>query len=259
MTIQDFAAFIGAAAWLYPISVFIKKIFTKPKIKLVPIDTIELGYATSGPIINMQCAIMTEKEDAIIERIEFELTHEDSAVHNLIWKTLDEIQFEVRSFTGEGGTIGRTQSAIVLKVSTTMLSEKKIGFQDPKFHEQSQNYTSKLVEQFSHLRKTEIPDPFNVLFQTKEFTDLNTYFKNGMYWRVGKYNLKISIFIIASNKPFTEFYSFSLDNNNIESLKMNTEFLELSIRNLIAPFMEEKQAYPQVIWSWVYPKLKQEK
>lgn len=254
MAIQDVASFVGAAAWLYPIYVTISKKLTKLKIKLTPIDTIQLGYTTLGPIINMSCAISAEKRDAIIERIELEVCHEDGDTHTLTWKTLDEIQYQqFMSFAGEGGTIGRSQPAIVLKVSTTMLSEKKIGFWDVKHQEQIQGYNNKLIEQLHHLRKIKSPDIYNNLFKTREFTDLNDCFVNGMYWKIGNYTAKLSIFVSASSKSFTEIRYFSLDNENIESLKVNTRLLEQSFRNVLT-----KEA-PPVVWGWIYPKLKKEK
>ncbi len=258
MAIQDIAAFVGAAAWLYPLSVLLNRWLTKPKIRLNPTDTIEMGYSSLGPIMNLTCAIMTEKRDAIIERIEIEVKHEDGDSHAFIWKTLDELQYEIRSFTGEGGTIGKSQPATALKVNTTMLSEKKIGFQDVKYREQIQIYAHKLAELINHLRKINKSDSSDALFKSKEFTAYNDYFGNGMYWRVGNYTIQLSIFITSSTKPFTESFTFSLENKDIDSLKMNTTFLEQTMREYIPP-KEGEQPPPRVIWNWVYPKLEKKK
>ncbi len=123
MAIQDIAAFVGAAAWLYPLSVLLSKWLTKPKIRLRPTDTIKMGYTTLGPTIYLTCAIMTEKRDAIIERIEIEVKHEDGDSHTFIWKTLDELQYEIRSFTGEGGTIGNSQPATAFTTGAAVLGK----------------------------------------------------------------------------------------------------------------------------------------
>lgn len=249
MAIQDIAAFVGAAAWLYPLYVIIKKELTKPIIKLIPTATIEMGYTTLGPIINLSCAISTEKKDAIIERIEFEIRHHDGDTHILTWKTLDEIQYQIKSITGERGTIEKSQTAIALKVSTTMLSEKKIGFWDNKYQEQTQHGVNKLMKQFYHLRKINTPGIYNELFQTKEFTDLNGIFVNGIYWKIGNYTAKLLIFVSSLSKPFMEDFYFSLDNKDIDSLKENIQFFEQSLRNALTG-----EGSPAV-WNWIYPKL----
>jgi len=254
MAIQNIAAFIGAAAWLYPLFVLLNKLLTKPKIKLIPIDTIEMGYTTFGPIINLTCSISTEKRDAIIERIEIEAKHDDGDSHTFIWKTLDELQYEIRSFTGEGGTIAKKQPATALKVNTTMLSEKKIGFQDAKYQEQFHVYVHKLAALLNHLRKTNIPNIVDELSKSKEFTELNDFYSNGMYWKAGNYTIQLSILITTSTKPFTESFTFSLENKDVDSLKINTSFLEQSMRELI-PLKEGEKPSPAIIWSWIYPKL----
>lgn len=258
MAIQDIAAFVGAAAWLYPLSVLLNNWLTKPKIRLSPTDTIEMGYSALGPFMNLTCAIMTEKRDAIIERIEIEVKHEDGDSHAFIWKTLDELQYEIRSFTGEGGTIGKSQPATALKVNTTMLSEKKIGFQDVKYQEQFLVYGQKLAEFINHLRKINAPNFSDELFKSKEFTKLNDFYSNGMYWKEGNYTIQLSLFITTATKPCTEFFTFSLGNKDVDSVKMNTTFLEQSMRELI-PAKEGEQLPPKIIWNLIYPKLEKKK
>ena len=258
MKLTEIASIIGALSWSYPIGILVKNLISRPKIKIIPEDTFEIGYSTFGPIINFRCAISVEKKDAIIERIFAEVRHEDGETHDFVWKFLDEIQFEIRPFSGEGGgIIGRNQPAIALKVTTSSLAEKKIGFQDIKYQDIYNTHFTRLIDQMNHLQRTKASDINDELIATKEFTSLNDFFLNGMYWRKGSYSIRISVQTNFNKQRFIESINMILDNSDIELLKSNTLKLEPLIRSILSPAKEGEIAqYPPPIWNWVYPRVR---
>lgn len=257
MNTFEITAIIGAASWINPIIFIMYKKLTKPKIKLIPEEVAEIGYSIFGPILNIRCAISIEKKDGIIERIEAEIEHENGDKHSLLWKFLDEVQFEFRSFSGEGGIVGKNQPAIALKVSPQILVEKKIGFQDIYFQEKYQLLFNEFLNYINFLIKTDSLKSFDQLFTSKEFTDLNDFFTKSFYWKVGSYKLCIRTYVNSVKAPFEETWKFHLENKDIDVLQKNTMNLEAGIRSFLEVNLmkEQPSQSSSVIWNWVYPKL----
>jgi hypothetical protein len=248
MSLTDIASYIGAAAWLYPIYTEIKRKITKPTLHVFPVDSIQLGYTSLGPMIFLQCAINSEKTEALIVRVKIMVVHEDGDSHILTWKTLDETQFHFRSFSGEGGTIEKSQLATAIKISTGVPIEKRIGFVDPRYQEESQQIIDKLFKQTTYKRNIQPELSVDEVFKEQEFFEWNSYFKKEMYWKVGRYSLDILVYAFGLKKPLIKKYEFELDSQKIDFLTFNTTLLEQSIKASVSKS-------PQVTWGWVFPRI----
>ncbi len=256
MNVYEFASILGAAAWSYPISVLIYRKLIRPRIRLMPADSSELGYTAFGPIFNIQCAISTDKKDALIERIRLEITHADGDKHVLDWKFLDETQTEIRPYSGEGGGIlTKYETAIALKVSTSVISLKKIGFQDDAFLKKSRDYNQKVSAQLYHLSKVSDSDYSKELLKSKEYTDMTSFFNNGMYWKVGEYAIRFLVTVVSLKKPHIETFKFRLDENNIEILKKNALQFDLLRDTILGNLIHRPAERVPQTWDWVYPKI----
>lgn len=252
MSPAEIVAYIGAAAWLPQIISWIYKIVSRPRLKLISSPTLELGYTTFGPIINLTCSISAERKDALIDKIELELEHEKGEKRRLTWSFLDEKQHEIRYYKGETAEISKNQPAIALKVPTIALAEKKIGFQDLEFQTNFKLHVNKLAELQSFLKKKN-SSPVENLFVSKEFSDFVEFFKNQMYWKVGVYNLSVYIREVMLRHPYVERFCFTISNNEIERLQENCLELEKDVKMNLGVSAEESE-HPK--WNWVYPQVK---
>src|SRR5258706_5590049 len=130
MTPAEWAAFVGAAAWLPQIGQWLYGWLARPALRISSGPTIELGYQNNyGQIDNPSLAISTSRKDAVIERMTVEVRHEQGDTHLLTWVALNESFSEIRNPSGETLEVAKNQAAIALKISTLGLTEKKVLFQ----------------------------------------------------------------------------------------------------------------------------------
>jgi hypothetical protein len=251
MNPEEIVAYIGAAAWLPQIISWIYKAISKPSLKFISSPTLELGYTTLGPILNLTSSISASKRDALIDKITLEVVHEKGETRLLTWSFLNEKQQEIRNYRGETAEITKNQPAIALKVPTITLAEKLIGFQDLEFQAKFKLHTNKLLELESFLKK-ESPDTAVKLFTSKEFRDFLDFFKNQMYWKEGEYELSVVIHEVRLRNPYIERFSFSLTKTDVERLTENCSKLEKDAKNFLNVSSEDSDL-PK--WNWVYPEV----
>ena len=135
MTAAEFAAYIGAAAWLPQIAAWIYRVLAKPKITIVPDRYADVGFTSYGPIFNIRMAFTADRKGAIIDGFELDLRHADGDVRTLRWSGLSETFSEITDAMGNRQIVGRDQTPIALKIWTESLVEKIVRFQEPRYHE----------------------------------------------------------------------------------------------------------------------------
>lgn len=255
MNAIEIAAYLGAAAWVPQIITWVFRAAVKPLPKLVSAPTLELGYTTFGPILNLTCAIASSRKDALIERIAATFKHENGENHTLTWQWLEEILFTTTTTTGETGETKKSQPAIALKVPTAFLVEKKIGLQDLEFRREFNKYVEKLSD---HLRYDSEEEKKKKVFSAKEFLDLNDFFKRACYWKEGKYLLHVNMHIVGKKEPHIQMFEFKLTKEQVDSIAKNTDNLRESIVPLILLGLKISDTEPgkDPVWNWVYPEVK---
>jgi hypothetical protein len=254
MKLVEIAAIIGAAAWIPQIVSWIYKKYSKPVLRLILGPKLELGYTAYGPIINFTCSISSQKKDALIEKITLKVTHEKGDTRLLTWKFLNEIQQQIRSYTGETAEVSKNQPAIALKVPTITLVEKIIGFQDLDFEEKFKIKVDKVVETYNFLKADNaIADAKKKLISAKEYKDLLEFFGNSMYWQEGNYFIDLNIKEVTLKKPFIEKFKFQLSKIDIQSLNHNKTCLEKVLPVLLDLSVEKDQKPELPPWNWVNP------
>lgn len=247
-------ALLGALAWLPQLISWINSFFIKPKLRFVPDATTEIGYTSYGPILNQFFAISTGKKDALVEKITLEVIHEKGEKHNFQWKFLDEKGPELTSITGESAQWRKSQSAIALKISSSGLAEKKIGFQDTFFQEKLVNYIKAHNEKIFYLERTQPQNYKEEAIKSKEFLDTLDFIKNGFYWKEGKYTIHLYVYETTLKKPHIEHFEFELTKTDIGQLEKNIEVTQKYIGDLILYKGKDIKEWPQYYWNWVNPK-----
>ena len=244
----DWAAIIGAAAWLPQVTSWVARRLATPTLRLVPSPAPEIGYTTFGPIFNLTCAISAERKDAIIERIRATLKHERGQEINLTWTTLDETFSQIRSPEGTAQVV-KNQPAIALKVGTLILAERSIGFNDLLFQDQVRAQTAVAGDKLSFARTSGTPNPEQDLLRSKEFADLIALWERHFPWQEGRYTVQIEIRIVGVPKPTTQPLFFSVSANDVMRLRQNLAEIRRYEEELVVPPGIE-QTYK---WNWVYP------
>ena len=249
-------ALLGALSWLPQLISWINSLFMKPELRFVPDETTEIGYTTFGPILNQYFAISTSRKDALIERIILEVTHEKGEKHSFYWKYLDERGPELTSINGEGESMQwrKNQSAIALKVSSSGLAEKKIGFQDTYFQEKLIDYTKAHNEKLFYLERIQTQNYKDKAIKSKEFLDTLDFIKKGFYWKEGRYTVDLFVYETTLKNPHTECFKFELTKSDIEQLEKNIKETQDYIKNLILYKGRASNEWPKHYWNWANPK-----
>lgn len=253
----EWAAILGALAWLPQIIRLIYYYTAKPKLIFSPGSTIEVGYSLYGPILNPSFAISTSRKDALLEKIELNVIHQQSEEkHTFEWQVLDEKGFETQSQTGERIESRKSQRAIALKISILFLIERTIGFQDILFIEKKLSFDNVLSEKEEHLLKTDPLELPKSLFKTKGFTDTLDFIKNGFYWKEGKYEVHLYAYVPSMKNPLVEKYTFTLSKINVDMIEKNIKLARDFLKNFYSIKYNKLDKHPEYLWAWVYPSFK---
>jgi len=247
------AAILGAAAWIPQVVTFLFRMFAKPSLQFLPSSTVEIGYTSYGPILNPGFAISTKRKDALIEKIKLLLRHEDGDEHELQWQFLSEPQYEIESSTGEIQTSRKNQPVAGLKVTTAVLIDRKIGFQDVGFINRRMEIYNRLLEKEEHVRKVK-PDGFpELLFEEKEWTDIENFIRDEFYWKAGKYTLTLMAYETSKKRPYVESYVFEMTRTQIEILARNVEITQQAMKYQYLYNAHKAGAPLKFIWAWITP------
>lgn len=249
-------AVLGALAWVPQLISWVNSFFTKPKLRFVPDETTEIGYTFFGPIFNQFFAISADRKGALIEKMTLELTHENGEKHNFYWKFLDEKGPELTSISGESAQWRKNQSAIALKVTTTGLTEKKIGFQDTDFQDRLMALVKVHGEKLFYLERTQPQNYKDEAVKAKEFLDVLDFVKNGFYWKEGKYTVALLVYEATLKKPHKEYFEFELTRPDIDLLGKNIMRTQEYFKDFILFKGEDPKTVPLQYFNWANPKFK---
>lgn len=252
MTATDWAAIIGALAWLPQIVGWVRDYFAKPKLAFFPTPNPEIGFSSYGVLVNLQCAISTSVTDAVIERMEVELVHEKGQRLVLPWQGIHETIDEIEMPTGEIERRRRQGKALAMKVTVEELAEKTIMFQDVQFQNSTNEVFRAVENRRDRLAATEPEEQrAAMLIKSDEFTNLSAMARAGLSWQVGEYTATFRIGTAEVTKPFEFRYRFRLDETDIARLRENVDYLVALISHSFAPVGEA----PAKTWNWRYPKM----
>ena len=155
MDLFEILAIIGAFAWVYPMAIWMNKLFTKTQVEILNHKELEIGFTSHGPIVNLNMAFSAEHKDAFIKKVQLTIRHEKNETSVFHWEWFEEILLEMD--IPESGIIPykKNQKAIAIKVPTETLTEKKVGFQNKKFKEEYSKLFSATNETYINLTSNE--------------------------------------------------------------------------------------------------------
>lgn len=245
----EWAAYIGAAAWLPQIGSWVYGRLVTPKVRIIPERSVQLGYTTFGPIFNIRVSISTDRKDAIVNNLEVDLTHQDGAAHSLRWSGLRETFSEVMDSEGNRqSTIEKDQPAIALKVSTALLAEKFVRFQDQAWHNEHNPLFDALVSQYNYLKSSTLEYRQSAL-TSKEHHSLFEFYKRGFWWKAGRYEATFRIQSPNDATLNTGTFVFFVSQFDVDSMRANIDLMKDYYENVV---MGDTEGYVAKNTQWSF-------
>jgi len=223
MTLFEGAAILGALAWLPHLIKLIKDYFTRPEIHIIVERTVQIGYSSYGPILNLRIAFSVRHRDVVISSIKIRLKHESGEERVLSWQGI--VQKLGQMQIPESGPIPweKELSVLAIKLTEKEIEERLIRFQEDDYHTEKENYEAKVAKKLTYLTgKGEYkPDEF---LQSEEMKDLYSFIKHWFNWKQGKYTLTFELDSPKKFEIIDNTYEFTLNPLNIELLEQQRPY-----------------------------------
>lgn len=254
----DWVAIIGAAAWTPQIITWVCRFLTKPKISLHLHPEPEIGYTTYGPIFNVRFALLSEKKDAIINKMSVKIIHENGGTYTFDWEGLSEDLSEIQNPMGPPMSIKKTALPLVVKVLHTGVAQVFVRFQHERFKKNFRETFAIALNKYTLLKKqgkiTSEKDIDDIVSE-KEFDDVIKLFNSEFLWSAGKYTVSFDFKSPSKFKYTKDQYTFSLTQDDIDFLRKNIDTIKKDIlqnakKENIPDFKAE-----EIVWLWRHPQL----
>ena len=246
---EEIAAYIGAAAWLPQIAVWLYRTVVKPKLRVVPDQLAEVGFTSFGPIFNVRMAFFAEHRDLIIDDIELIVRHQDGETRTFRWAGLGETFSEITDASGNKQIVSRDQSPIAIKVSTKMLFEKFVRFQEPRYHQADRAPIQTLLSHFNYV-KQKAPETYVAeVLASKELFAVVEARQKWFQWKPGRYDVALKPKSPQKYKLADSSFAFELTQNDVDHLKRNLSILDAELRNVVSSNLPDFKA-PPIVWQW---------
>lgn len=251
MGVFEWMALIGAAAWLPQLGFVVYRSVITPRVVLIPVPELELGYTYFGPILNVKASLFAERKDAIILDMTVVLRHEHGREIVLEWHSFVEEFSELRDASGEATKVTRDQMATALRVSTAMPSEKFIRFQDPTFQDETRSLTRVAMEELERLKRAGSEEAVTEYLRSKENEALMSHFRHGLPWEAGRYEVTLRMQMLDRDEPAVAKSTFDLSQGEVDRIRKNIAATEERVR-LVAEGKNADEADP---YQWTNPRL----
>ncbi len=251
MTGAELAAYIGAAAWLPQIGLWLYAAWARPLLRVLPAANLAISYNGLGPMLNLTAAFSAKRKDALIERMEAIVIDERGSEMRLTWTFVNDIQHQISVPTGETLNIGRNQPATALNVLTTALVEKVVTFQDLEAMKAERQRTMELLDQYDYLKQADSATALEQCRKSKEWVRALEGFKARLLWHEGKYKVIIRAKELRSTHWHEEGLSFSLSKQNADDLRSNIGMFEQMAQALLAQKEGYPPKFPAFKWTFV--------
>lgn len=251
LTWTDVVAILGALAWL-PVVV---GWFQRPKITLIPGGVVEIGFTGMGAIFNPSLAFRTEKRDALVVSVSFEVQHEKG--QRAVFKSgqFAETPGVTQSTTGESAIHSRVQAVRAVVLTPTTIAERKIMCQESTYQEKWDKLVDAYFTAINRIRLT-VPDAGKWkegVLQSPERHACKEFMTKALFWQAGTYRAVASAKASELRKPATATFTFTLSEADIALLTSNIAHLDGELDRILQQAMDPAAKVAPFAWHWVYP------
>lgn len=245
---------VGAAAWIPPLLSLLKKWITKPVLTITPSSTCEVGFTELGPILNIKMAITADNQNILIDRIEFELSHDSGAKHLFRWHEVAEVRGQMILPGVENQPLIQEAEAIALKILTTDFKDVLLRCRLEEHTEGLRSYDYEFKKERRRLSNNNQYDPLS-FYLTKTAQDMQAFMQSQMIWKKGTYQVRCLVHSRSSVVARVPSLVFSLTDDDIVLLQANNDNLPRLLRNAcLAGTPQSDQSQP-LEWHWLNRKL----
>lgn len=254
MNLTEFAALVGALAWLPPIVGAFRSWLKRPKLRVFTQPAPEIGFTTKGPILNMRLAFAVTNSDLVISGVRLQVTHESGEQIALAWQGIVQHMGSISYPQVGAAPFERESGVLALKVAQSSVEERFIRFQNPEFATKLAEHDAVAIRRLVHLRKTNTLD--KDFLRGQEMSDVYSLIRHEFPWKPGYYRVSIKIESPESFEVTNTEYEFSLSPLFVQRLHENLAQVEVYYAAEVFPEDEEGNKTPVARWDWVYPEMR---
>lgn len=228
---EEFAAYLGAAAWLPQVWLAVRRYWTKPVVRVVPDSFADIVVNAQGPLLGMRLVFDVTHKDLLVEDMELRLQHDDGDIHVLNWSLVGETLSHITDAAGNKQTFAREVTPIALKVGPQVLAERMVRFHESQYKGKEDQLFGPLREHFEHLKATKTQTYASEVIASKEMAALLEWRRQYCWWKAGRYTAALSL---KSREPFKMVpsgFQFELSQRDIVSIKQNLKSVQVWLEN----------------------------
>lgn len=259
MDAMNLVAIIGAAAWTPQIITWVHRALTQSKISLHLHLLPQIGYTTLGPIFNVTFALLSEKKDAILNKISVTLRHESGASYTFDWAGLSEDLSEIQYTIGPIMSIKKTSLPLVVKVLHTGVAQVFVRFLHEQFRANLRKASAPALDRFNFLKTTDklkTEQDIENLLSGQEFAEVMKLFHSEFIWAAGKYTVTFEFGSPNKFKYKKSEYTFELSQVDIDELKKNINNIKLNLIQITKGGIIPDYKPKEIAWVWRNPELR---
>jgi hypothetical protein len=244
-------AVVGAAAWVPQIIGWIAKAVARPSVKVLPGQSVEIGFNNLGPIVNVPIAMLVKRKDALITAMNMRAVYENGETHTFQWMWIHEVISFVRGLP-QNMNFAKQDRAIALLASRGSLVNKSIGFQDAKFLQDYKEKGTALLNQYKFQKDR--PNGREEFLQSRELAAELEWLNNAMFWTDGKYRLEIDLQVEGLASKVEATFFIVLTKPEVDMLRQNADKMRDHVVAMVNADAQGQTA-PEPAWNWINPTL----
>lgn len=243
---KEAAGVIGALAWLP----YLIALTRRPKVTIVVSETIEIGFTGMGPIFNPTLAFRGENKDSLIVGIEFIVEHERGARSIFRLTQLVDTAGTTQSTSGESAIHQRISQAIAVVVGQSSVAERKVCTRDAAMLTEYNRILNAYLAAARRQNHPAIEDRVRAARETAEAQTWTEFLWQHFTWQAGRYSVTCSVRCAGQSRVWTESFSFSLTEGQVQQLRANEPGIAWELRTVaFGPPPDGPRVFP---WNWLY-------
>lgn len=251
MKLIDWIAILGALAWSPHLIGLLKSWILKSKVRIITQKSVEIGFTTFGPILNIRLAFAVENKDIVVSDIKIRLKHDSCEERLLEWQGITQHLGTMKMPDASEMPYEKEHSVLAVKLNQKDIEERFVRFQEANFLSSQREYVKKATKKMEYL-KAEGKYEGEAFLREQEMTDLYSFNKHAFPWKQGRYTVSIEMQSPEKFKVIDNVREFDLTPVDIERLEKNKEQLEIDYKRIVVGLSEEGD---KVNWQWCNPVL----
>lgn len=251
----EWVALIGALAWLPHLISLLRAALTKPEVRIITENKVELGFTTLGPILNLRIAFAVKNKDIVISAVRIRVKHDGGEERIFSWHSVTQRMLQMN--TPETGPIPFEKEITVLaiKLLPKDIEERTIRFQDSKYHADKEEHEIRVGKRLTYICRGTGSIEYEEFLKSEEMKDLCSFISHSFGWKSGRFKADFQVDSPESLSLKNSLYEFELTPLDIEHVDKNKQLIEKYYEHQFLPAKEGEER-ETLILNWRYPLFK---